>query len=223
MPEQPPSLLQCADNTKPVQTRTPRARRKLRWENTFLRELARTGNVTAACASAGVGRTTAYEHAERHPDFQEAWKQALEAACDALELEARRRAHDGVDAPVIYRGQLCGTWVDAQGRPVAEGTVGATLVPLTTRKYSDSLLMFLLKAHRPDKFRERIGKGGEPTEIDLDQAMEAELARIAGHERRTMFIALGEVLAPYPEAKERVSRMLQNHLEKAKPERDGIG
>src|SRR5262245_35751476 len=58
----------------------------------------------------------------------------------------------------------------------------ARFVPLTVKKYSDSLLMFLLKAHRPDKFRERqsiehTGKDGGPIayQHDLSKLTNAEL------------------------------------------------
>jgi hypothetical protein len=209
-----------AMHTGPGQTRAPKARRKLRWEKAFLKELARVGNVTAACGAADVGRATVYEHADRHPDFKEAWTEALEAAADLLELEARRRAHDGVDVPVLYRGKLCGTWVDAQGQPVAEGTPAASLVPLTIRKYSDALLMFLLRAYRPDKFRDQARRGSKLTEDELERAIEAELARLAedryGQERQALFSALGQTLAPYPEAKQAVSALLEDLIAKAK-------
>ena len=53
-------------------------------------------------------------------------------ATDTLEMEARRRASLGVEEPVYYQGQVVGY----------------------VRKYSDVLLMFLLKAQRPEKFRD---------------------------------------------------------------------
>jgi serine/threonine protein kinase len=39
---------------------------------------------------------------------------------------------------------------------VAEGTPGARLVPLTVKEYSDTLLLALLKAHRPEKYRDNV-------------------------------------------------------------------
>jgi len=38
-----------------------------------------------------------------------------------------------------------GTWVDEAGRPAAESTPGSRKIPLTVKKYSDSLLTLLLK------------------------------------------------------------------------------
>jgi hypothetical protein len=161
-----------AADTGPAALGSVRARRKLRWERAFLKELSRTGNVTAACAAARIGRASAYEHADRHKDFEEAWRDALEASADLLELEAHRRAHDGVDEPVIYQGELCGFWADADGNVVAKGAAGARLIPLTVKKYSDRLLEFLLKARRPEKYRERIdvehaGRNGRPIDTQV--------------------------------------------------------
>src|SRR3546814_693854 len=73
------------------------------------------------------------------PGFAAEWADALEAAIDALDAEARRRALDGVEVPHFHQGRVAGT----------------------VRKYSDSLLMFLLRAHRPDRYRERPAGGSE--------------------------------------------------------------
>jgi hypothetical protein len=138
-----------------VEAPAPAAERKPpRWVRKFLAVLRETGNHSAACHAARIDRTTPYKAMREDQDFAAAYKDAMDEACDALELEARRRAHDGVDKPVVYQGELCGTWVDAQGRVVTAQTPGARLVPLTLKEYSDSLLLALLRAHRPEKFRD---------------------------------------------------------------------
>lgn len=106
--------------------------KKRAWGEAFLKTLANTGVVRVACVAAGVHFTTAYEHRSKDPAFAEAWDTALEEACDALEAEARRRALIGTERPVFYKGQQCGT----------------------IREYSDVLLIFLLKANRPEKYRD---------------------------------------------------------------------
>lgn len=58
---------------------------------------------------------------------------AREEACDTLEAEAMRRAVQGFEQPVYHKGVKCGT----------------------VRKYSDALLMFLLKSARAFKFADR--------------------------------------------------------------------
>ena len=106
--------------------------------------------------AAKIDRTVPYKTRQDDPDFAAAYDDALDEACDGLELEARRRAHDGIDEPVVYQGELCGSWVMPDGTVVSKDTPGALLVPLTVKKYSDSLLMALLKAHRPEKFRDNV-------------------------------------------------------------------
>lgn len=119
----------------------------------FLRVLAETGNVTEACRQTPVSRQSAYSLRDRDGRFRKAWEEAVETAVDALEAEARRRAYEGVREPVFYQGHECGH----------------------IRKYSDTLLIFLLKGHRPEKYRERYehtGPDGGPHKIvvtfDLD-------------------------------------------------------
>lgn len=105
-----------------------------------LTALAETGNVTEATRAAGVHRRTHYDWLDPKKSGQEAAaiyaeavEDAMEAAADRLEREAFRRAVEGVDEPVYQGGELVGT----------------------VRKYSDTLLIFLLKGARPEKFRER--------------------------------------------------------------------
>lgn len=99
----------------------------------FLDALGEGLSVAAACEAAITTRRTAYNHRNADKAFAEAWDAALEAGTDKLEDEAKRRAHDGVEEPVHYQGVR----VD------------------TVRKYSDTLLIFLLKGRRPEKYRER--------------------------------------------------------------------
>jgi hypothetical protein len=105
----------------------------------FLQALTNTGSVTAAIAVAGSSRTRVYELRKTDPEFACAWQQAEEIATDRLEEEARRRAVEGVTEPLVSAGKLVR---DDDGQPIA------------VRRYSDHLLLALLKAHRPPR-RER--------------------------------------------------------------------
>ena len=109
------------------------------WQKAFLAALQESGNVRLACAAAQVGRTTVYQRRADDVAFAAAWESALEEAADLLEAEARRRAHDGWEEPVF----------GSQGAGQGSGQIG------TVRKYSDTLLIFLLKGARPEKYRER--------------------------------------------------------------------
>lgn len=116
----------------------------------FLAAYAECGNVTRAAEIAGVSRRS---HVDWMKDesYAEAFRAAEEHAADRLEQEARRRAIEGVDEPIFYKGERCGV----------------------VRKYSDTLLIFLLKGARPEKYRENVrqeisGPDGEPLTIQID-------------------------------------------------------
>lgn len=109
----------------------------------FLDALARTGNVSESATLAGIGRSAAYDWRRDDSTFAADWEAAVDEAADRMEREALRRAVEGVDEPVFYQGEEVGH----------------------VRKYSDTLLIFLLKAARPEKYRERqevTGAGGSP-------------------------------------------------------------
>ena len=125
--------------------------RKVRrpWRPLFLDTLRGTGNVRLAASNADVARQVAYRARDSSATFRADWDEALEEARELLEAEARRRAAIGVDEPVFYKGKVVGH----------------------SRKYSDNLLMFLLKAHWPEKFRdnyavEHSGPSGGPVKVE---------------------------------------------------------
>lgn len=118
------------------------------WVPIFLDKLRATGLERTACVAARVP----YQHMKRYFDhcveFQDAFDDALNEAHDRLELEARRRAIDGIEKGIYYKGEL----VDYQ------------------QEYSDTLLTTLLKAKRPDEFAERkqiTGRNGAPLTIAI--------------------------------------------------------
>ena len=127
----------------------------------FLMKLAETGNVSEAARASKVSRSHAYALKMADVAFAAAWTDALESATDVLEAEARHRAVEGVEQPHFHQGQVTGH----------------------VRKYSDSLLMFLLKAHRPEKYRDRSvdAKGAPDEEIDreIDDARATLVDRLA--------------------------------------------
>lgn len=99
----------------------------------FLTRLRKTANVTKSAIYAGMSRRALYDRRDSDEDFAAEWNGAVEEAVELLEEEARHRAQDGVLEPVFYQGKKVGR----------------------VRKYSDTLLIFLLKAHKPEKYRER--------------------------------------------------------------------
>lgn len=128
------------------------------WREVFLKALSDGGVVRHAAEAAGVSKNTAYREREKDSAFAEAWDDAIDDAADVLEAEARRRAILGVEKVTYVRN---GT--DEKGRP--------TFVQQTVREYSDTLLIFLLKGMRPEKFRDG---------YDLKSALAAAAASLAG-------------------------------------------
>jgi hypothetical protein len=106
----------------------------------FLEVLAASGNVSMAIAAAKISRRIVYDLRNNDETFARAWSDAEDIAADRLETEAWRRAVDGVEEPVISLGKVVQT---------EDGT------PLVIRRYSDNLLLALLRAHRPEKYRDR--------------------------------------------------------------------
>jgi len=88
---------------------------------------------------------------EADQEFAEAWEAAIEDGTQVLENEAVRRALEGWDEDVY----------DGEGAVVRR-----------TRRYNPALLIFLLKARRPEVYRDQVarvevtGANGGPVEID---------------------------------------------------------
>lgn len=99
----------------------------------FLVAYSELGNRTQAAKAAGIDRRNHSNWMRGDGEYRTAFEEAHQQACETLEEEARRRAVDGVEEPVHYKGEK----VD------------------TVKKYSDTLLMFLLKGALPEKYRER--------------------------------------------------------------------
>jgi hypothetical protein len=112
------------------------------WRKAFLAALAGHGNKTAAAKHARVARSTLYAARDTDPRFKAAWDEALDEAADVLEREAVRRATEGT-----VRKKFT-----AKGKPIIDPATGEQYVEL---EYSDTLLIFLLKGARPEKYRER--------------------------------------------------------------------
>ena len=66
-------------------------RRAPRWTIAFLRALERSGEVEAAALDAGIDKSTAYARRKAHPDFAEAWENALRLRSGRAEEEVQER------------------------------------------------------------------------------------------------------------------------------------
>lgn len=123
----------------------------------FLAAYADIGTITHAAAAAGIHRNTVSEWCEADPAFADAFEEAKAAFADLLEREARRRAVDGVEEYVLHHGKV-----------VRDPETGEYL---KRRTYSDRLMELMLKAKRPDEYKERTstelsGPGGAPLSVN---------------------------------------------------------
>jgi hypothetical protein len=99
-------------------------------ETMFLDLLSEGMSVTAACERADIPRRSVYNRRRADQAFRERWDEALDMAADTLEAEADRRGRDGWSEDVYYRGQVVGT----------------------RQRYSDRMLIFRLRALKPDMY-----------------------------------------------------------------------
>jgi hypothetical protein len=102
------------------------------WQEKFIEAYRQTGNISHAARTAMVDRTTVLHLRDRNKTFKACMEEAKAEALENLEYEAWRRAHNGVEKPVFYKGKVCGS----------------------IQEYSDTLMIVLLKGNAPDKYRE---------------------------------------------------------------------
>lgn len=136
---------------KPDSTTSTPEETKPAWTAPFIQKLAEGATVTDAAKAAGIHRSRAYQYRDEDPEFDAAWEEVYEHSTEKLEAEAFRRAVKGVQKPVFQNGQRVGS----------------------IRQFSDTLLIFLLKARKPDTYRERISVDDERERRER-QAVERE-------------------------------------------------
>jgi hypothetical protein len=113
---------------------------------------AECGTINGAVAAAGCDRTSHYVWLNTDPDYAEAFKVAHEMAIWAHEDEASRRALG---------------WNETQYKP--DGTA------YTVRKFSDTMLIFRLKALVPERYREAARRDERSDVSELLKAVLLEL------------------------------------------------
>lgn len=144
-------------------TESSRTNRTDRARERFIAALRESGNVSAGVRAAGYARSTIYLWKDENAEFAAQWEEALEEAIDSLEQEAWRRGVLGIEKPITHQGKITAT----------------------TKEYSDRMLEILLKAHRPEKYRERIEHKGafahEHNHVHrIGEAIDARIAEMVG-------------------------------------------
>jgi hypothetical protein len=110
-----------------------RATRTEGLDDRFFGTLAAGKTVTTAAKAASYSRRAVYDWRKSDQAFSDRWSDAVGVAIERMEAEADRRAITGTLRPVFYGGAQCGR----------------------VREYSDTLLIFRLKALKPEMYRER--------------------------------------------------------------------
>ncbi len=130
-----------------------------------------TGVKYASCEEFGLGGNWVVRRIKEladqgEPEWLELWEESLELFADRLEAEMARRAIDGTDKPVFYKGEVVGE----------------------IREYSDTLAIALAKATRPEKFRDNVKVEGEitggvllvPPKMTVEEFLAAQKAEEGG-------------------------------------------
>lgn len=131
----------------------------------FLAAYAECGTITRAAEIADCDRNAHNYWLEHDRAYPERFAQAERQASDRLEQEARRRAVDGLQKVKFH-----------QGRPIMVQDPNfpndqSKQIPYVEHEYSDMLLVVLLNANRPDKFRRNVDvtSGGKPIPVKVLQ------------------------------------------------------
>ncbi|HEX7906241.1 MAG TPA: hypothetical protein VF487_20345 [Chitinophagaceae bacterium] len=119
-------------------------RTKEQQQTDFLLSFEETANISISCKASAVPRRTIYNWINDDADFKKKFDKSALMCLGVLEDEAMRRAVSGVKKPVYQGGKLVGH----------------------VQEYSDTLLIVLLKARSPEKYKERFvnevtGKDGK--------------------------------------------------------------
>lgn len=103
-------------------------------KNAFLRNLELTGNFNGSAQLVGCTAQNIYAHMRRNEAFKKQVEKAKAVIVNEAEVELKRRAIEGVEKGIYFKGELVAT----------------------ERQYSDMLLVELLKANAPEKYGTRL-------------------------------------------------------------------
>ena len=146
---------------------------KLNRQHVFLETYRVVGCITQAAQAARIEPSAHYRWLQNDPEYRSAFQSAQDAAVDLLVAEARRRALEGEEEPVIYQGGLC-----------YETLPNKKKKQIVLRRRSDVLLMFLIKAGRPELYRDSFKgeikhSGAISAGPDLSNLTDAQLEQLS--------------------------------------------
>lgn len=120
----------------------------LELQERFLEKIVQFGGcIIKAAASVNVAAQTVKNLRNSNQEFKERLADAIETGRMVFEAEAHRRAFQGVKRPVLHNGQ----------QVVIKNPETGEDEPLYEWSFSDTMMIFMLKAMFPEKYRERYG------------------------------------------------------------------
>lgn len=128
----------------------------------YLEALEACGVKTIAARKAGMGLRTVYDHRQNDEVFRQAEEDAMYAFLDHVESQVWERAVSGWDEVTTYENG------NDEGVAIKQ--------TVTRRKVSDTLAIFMLKGHRPQKYRDNMSiehqvSTADVLEEEIKQAM----------------------------------------------------
>jgi hypothetical protein len=114
-------------------------------QTAFLGAYAQIGIITKAAKIAGIHRNNHRLWLKEDAEYAEAFKESHQEACDNIEAEMRRRAIEGVQKPVFYKGEVCGYITE----------------------YSDTMLAMLANGYLPEKYKQKAKIEAEVTSREV--------------------------------------------------------
>lgn len=168
-------------NTPTHKTRISRPlspEQRLRKQARFLAAYRNIGIIKSACKVAGINRSTYYDWRDHDVDFAAHLPDAKEEANESLEIVAHEQAY-GIEEPAISMGRIVYEEIpvfDENGEPKLDRHDHPMMrrgKMIMTKKYSPSVLITLLKANMPEKYKDRVaneltGKKGGPIEFKTE-------------------------------------------------------
>lgn len=145
-----------------VKGRSSPKRNVVDWGPAYLKRFAECGVMKKACDDVGVDYHTVWDRRQTDPAFKAAEEVARGKAADLLESIAWDRATNGTAVLKFHQGLpiLDPRATQKKGRPVF----------YEEREFDNGLLVTLLKAHKPQKYRENVEVTGRIEHISLDEA-----------------------------------------------------
>lgn len=121
------------------------------WDGFLAKVAMAGGNVSRACETCQISRVAVWNKEKTDPTFKTRLDEARKLGIEVLEEECVRRAFEGVEEPVGF----------FQGVSYEVRT-----------NYSDTLIQFLLRGNKPEKFRERTENINMNLNLDLAGRLE---------------------------------------------------